>query len=174
MTPEQILELIESRCVDDGDCWIWQGCVQHCGTTPTMRHPETGKPTGVRRIVAQCCATKPLDLTGKLVSNTCESPKCVAPGHIKVMTRKQLQERTGKTMPLPSRMKRTAITAQRMRAKSSLDWDKVAEIRASDEPMRALAKRYGVTLGTIWKIKRGITWIERSTSANPFAQLLAA
>lgn len=171
MTPTELLEYVRARCVECAGCWIWQGCVQQCGTPPAMRIPGSRKTTSVRRAVL---AVRGVDLTGKLASNTCESPLCVAPEHLKAMTRKELQQRTGKALPLPSRIRRNTATAERMRAKSTLDWDKVAAIRSSDLPMRTLAAQYNVTMHTIWNIKRGKTWVERSAATNPIAQLFAA
>jgi hypothetical protein len=171
VTLPELTEHIKARSIDDGGCWIWQGCVQVCGTTPTMRVPETRKTASVRRLLL---TAKGVDVKGKLATYTCESPLCVHPEHTAAVTRKKLQERIGHDLPMSSRMKRNAVTTERMRTKSTLDWGKVAEIRASDEPIRTLAARYGVSTHTIWNVKRGKTWVERSAAANPFAQLLAA
>lgn len=47
-------------------------------------------------------------------------------------------------------------------ARSKLTWEAVKDIRSSKLSLSALAGKYGVQKGAIWKVKMGITWNENS------------
>jgi len=166
MTP--LLSRILSRCTKQADCWIWQGCVQWCGTGPTMR--VNGKTRNVRRFVA---GELGLALDGKYAVVACRHPLCVSPKCVEMVTRAELQKRTAESMTIAHRM----AVSERVRAMNiarlaKLDEQKVAEIRASDLSTRELAKIYGVTQSAIWYAKTGRTWRPSFTN-NPFNQLYA-
>ncbi len=167
MTP--ILERILSRCVQQADCWIWQGCVQWCGTGPSMR--IKGKTRNVRQFVAEELG---LDVKGKYAVVGCRHPLCVSPHCVEVVTRAELQKRTAERITVAQRMARsekaTKICTPRV---AKLNEQQVAEIRSSELSGRELAKIYGVTQSAIWRIKRGDTW-KPSLKNNPFNQLLYA
>jgi hypothetical protein len=38
------LEQIKDRCIEVGDCWEWQGCLDH--TAPVVRMPSEGGKSG--------------------------------------------------------------------------------------------------------------------------------
>lgn len=168
MTPTELLDYVHARCVEDGGCWIWQGCMQHCGTTPTMRIPGSRKTTSVRRAVL---AAKGIKLEGKLASQTCESPRCVAPEHLKAMTRKELQVKTANTLSPDVKIKRDARLAKTVQAKGKLTAETVELIKRSPMPTGEIARYMGVSRHAIWAAKRGLTWAP-APSANPFAGLL--
>lgn len=168
MTPQQTLDLILSKCREDGGCWIWQGALQSCGTTPTIRIPGTRKVTGVRRLVLQCCR---VDLHGKFATNTCESPLCVAPDHLKAMTRLELQQKTYDNLPLSTKLKRQKAIAEAQRAKAKLTPELVEMIKQSSRSTRDIAEDLGVSQHTVWAARTGKCWAPL-VSANPFAQLM--
>lgn len=170
LKPSEMLSHIHDRCRDDGGCWVWLGCLQACGTTPTMRIPGTRTTASVRRVVMQA---KGIDVTGKLVSNTCESPMCVAPAHLLAMTRKQLQEKTAASIPPDAKIKRNArLAIQSRRRNAKLDDSAVQSIRSADKSVSnsTLAKQHGVSTAAIWRARSYISW--KPLEANPFAGLL--
>lgn len=160
------LETIKARCIEEGDCWLWQ-----CGTshgTPAIRHNGTivymrryivtelqGVVIPARRLVSMCCGTK----------------LCVNPDHIRVYTRAQLQTYTAKRTDYGRDPVRNARIAAKRQAQSPLDWDRVREIRSMEGSDRAIARQLGLNFSTIYEIRRNITWRE---TCNPWAGLLAA
>ena len=54
----------------------------------------------------------------------------------------------------------SAKIAARKQASSPLDWEKVREIRGSEESMRSLAARFGVHEDTISKVRNHQSWRE--------------
>lgn len=168
MTNDEILDFVRDRCIEDGGCWIWQGCVQHCGTTPTVRIPGTRRTTGTRRLVLQACG---VNTAGKLATNTCESPLCVAPDHLAAVSRKQLQRKTSDNLPLGTRIKRAHDIAAVTRANAKLTPQIVELIKRSPLPTRQIARYLGVCQHTVWAAVTGRHWNEVPYS-SPFAGLL--
>lgn len=168
MTPTQTLEFVRARCREDGGCWIWLGCVQHCGTTPTVRIPGTRKTTSVRRMVLQAVG---VDLRGKVATYSCESPLCVTPEHQIAVTRPQLQQRTGSNLPLSSRIARGTRLAKLKRARAKLSEEILELVRQSPMPHRDIARFLGVNRDTLRQALNGRTWAPLPGS-NPFATLM--
>lgn len=169
MTTEAIrLDLVLSRVlprvVFDGDCWIWQGALQASGQVPSMRWGNSV--INVRRLLLLAQGRK---IDGLVVTYTCGHRLCVQPDHIQVMTRKSLQRRTAREMPLASQLARNVKLSARERARSVLTPEMVEQIRLSSETGVALAPRYGVTPSAINDIKAGRTWRDYG---NPFLGLI--
>ena len=83
---------------------------------------------------------------GMVIMHTCDNPPCVNPSHLQVGTKAENNADTAKK-------RRHNYGLNHWNARLS-DAD-VADIRASDETRKALAKRYGVTYSHIWRIKAG-------------------
>lgn len=167
MTPTQVLNFVKARCREDGGCWIWLGCVQHCGTTPTVRIPGSRKTTGVRRMVLQALG---VDLQGKLATNTCESPLCVAPEHLAAVSRKDLQKRTSDNLHLVTRVKRDRLILARRRERAKLSPAIVDLIKQSPMSTRQIAKFLGVHQCAVWEAISGRSWKPITAPAsNPFS-----
>lgn len=89
---------------------------------------------------------------GLLVRHKCDNPPCMNPGHLELGTHAdnaqdredRQRSRTGEKHPL-----------------AKLDWVKVREIRASEEPTTVLASRYGVHPKAIFMVRSRQTWKER-------------
>lgn len=166
MTP--LLERILSRCQQQAECWIWSGCVQWCGTGPSMR--AGGKTRCVRQFVAEELG---LDTKGMYAVVGCRHPMCVSPHCVELVTRAELQKRSGEAMTLAHKMRLSEQARKQIPRLAKLDEQKAAEIRASDLSTRELAKLYGVTQSAIWCVKKGRTW-KPSAANNPFNQLMYA
>jgi hypothetical protein len=160
MTPQS---LILPRCREDGGCWVWLGCVQQCGTTPTFRPHGSSKTASVRRWVLQATGH---DMTGKLATNTCESPLCVAPWHLAAVTRKDLQQRTAENLLLSTKMARAKSLRTARHATAKLTPSIVALLAQSPMPSADLARYMGVHKQTIDNALSGRHW--RSMSASWF------
>lgn len=169
MTRAETLEYVLARCEEDGGCWIWQGAMQCCGTTPTFRLPGSRKTTSVRRVVLEARGVK---LEGRFATNVCESPRCVAPEHLKAMTRKQLQAKTANTLAPDVKLRRNARLTKTLHSQSKLTAQTVELLRQSPLDTRTLARYMGVSRYAIWAALRGRTWAP-TPAANPFAALIA-
>ena len=157
------LAVIVAKCTEEGDCWLWRGAV-HCGM-PVVRH--NNRVVNVRRYIAQHIQGSVVD--GKLASTRCGNPQCCAPEHVDMITRKELQRRTAKTTKNQQRPSRNYKLAIKARARSTLNDELVAQIRASDLTGRELAALYGVSLSSIQKARNYQSWRDYR---SPFAQLI--
>jgi len=156
------LKMIREKCVEDGTCWIWQGAINQ--GMPVAR--DRDRIVNVRRHIAGYLRGE--IVLGKLASTTCGTPRCCAPAHIEMVTRQSLQRKSALTLyhQAPARREKLAIA---QRARSPLDSEMVAAIRASDLPGRDLAALYGVSLSTIQGVITHRTW---QNYRNPFAGLM--
>ena len=70
---------IRDRSTEDADCWLWRLACTSNGT-PTM-HPPGGprRTVAVRRFLAAALGHA---IAGKVATNTCCDPRCVAPHHL--------------------------------------------------------------------------------------------
>lgn len=166
------LETIKARCIEEGECWIWQGSVSP-GDVPSMRIPQAIDPkrplVGVRRWIAQHQGKQ---IAGLFATNSCEDKRCVCPDHVVVMTRKRLQKRAGKTI---RKNESPAVATTRVQARIrsgnlKIGYEKAREIRLSDKPAEEWAAELGCHVTTVFQAKSGKTWRDYS---SPFAGLLA-
>lgn len=153
-----ILNRILARTIEVGDCLEWQGCFCQ------GKHPQinlgAGRVAAVRRVLWEV-EHGPVP-AGLQVGMTCKNWRCVCPEHLAARTRSKASR--GRTRSLQERIN---IAAGR-RTASHLTMDDVRTMRTSDEPVRQLAARYGVTLGYVWRIRRGEAWAD---TASPWRGL---
>lgn len=159
------LDTIHDRCDEVGDCWIWRGALSH-GSQPAININR--RSTNVRRFVAEallCRQTK-----GRYVTACCGEPLCVAPDHLRVVTRSQLNTMAAERTGYGQNLARAAKLAQARRRRARLSPELVQMIRESDLSDAQLAKQLGVAKSTINDARRGDTW--RDYHNNPWTQLL--
>jgi len=166
------LEIIKSRCIEEGECWIWQGSVSP-GDVPSMRLPRSVDPDskliGVRRWIAQHQGKQ---IDGLYATTSCEDKRCVCPDHVVVMTRKRLQKRAGKTM---TKNQNPASIARRVSARVRAGNVKIGyaiarEIREGDKSAEQWARELNCDISTVFQAKAGSTWRDYS---SPFAGLMS-
>ncbi len=156
-----LADRVRMRCIEDADCWVWQGAVQG-KSMPLMNNG--GNIMAVRRALF-------LDLHGEVqkgceVVGTCETRLCVNPEHIgqiTVKTRRRLLAQKRNLQPVSA-----ALIAKNRKLHAKLDLEKVRHIRACDERSDVLAELYGVSRTRINQVRSGSAWPD----ANPFAGLL--
>jgi predicted XRE-type DNA-binding protein len=159
-----LIDQINARCVEVGDCWEWQGAMQACGSTPVVRINQ--KTIGVRRLLLQHLG---VNVRGKVCTYKCGNPLCVNPEHLEAIGRKKLSRRLVKETNYTAGVLRKAKLADKARARGKLTAEIAQEIKQAEGTQREIAARYGVSQATVSAIKRGETWKDY---ANPFAQLL--
>src|SRR6185369_8474995 len=92
---------------------------------------------------------------GQYVCHRCDTPSCVNPDHLFLATQKQnledmtLKGRRSHKGPPPDRSYRTKLT-----------WDAARKIRNSKSSAAELARQFGITKATIYKIRWGDIWKE--------------
>jgi hypothetical protein len=159
------LDEIKAHCHEIGECWEWK---TNARTDRARRHPMIGKGTLVRRVAYEhVYGQVPADIS---LAPKCGNPYCINPAHQKRLTFSQ-QSALGGCFS-PTRAANVAKT-RRARGLNKLTPELVAEIRASAESERAIAKRLSLDKTTISYIRTRKTWKEYGAD-NPFAQLLAS
>lgn len=162
----QTIESLMQRTSVEGDCIEWSGYV-YAGNNPQVSH--AGKMVAVRKLVMLLNERKVPDRA--YYKTTCGNDLCVRIEHIKVVDQQNHMVSMAKNVrhQHPLRIAKLQAAAAHRR---KLSQDKVNEILVSDEPSRALAEVYGVSHGTITKIKANRARRVVSASVNPFAGLM--
>lgn len=158
------LDTIYGRCDEVGDCWIWRGACSHKAPAINIG----GMSTSVRRFIAGTLQGK--SIKGRYVTVCCGEPLCVAPDHLRVVTRSQLNTMAARRTGYGQNLARAAKLAQARRRRARLSPELVQMIRESDLSDAQLAKQLGVAKSTINDARRGDTW--RDYHNNPWTQLL--
>lgn len=155
------VECLRSRSVVDGDtgCWHWRQSTFPCGC-PSVRLVGSASKMRGRRAALWLASGGELPLRGHLVwaRDGCKSVDCVNPEHATSGTKAQWGRVISKRGVYHEDRARRAASAKRVAVERGItkipDADLPA-IRASEEPSKAVADRYGVHAGTINAIRRG-------------------
>jgi HNH endonuclease len=112
--------------------WIWQRAKLACGYGRVW----DGKGVVFAHRYFYECEQGPVP-EGLEIDHLCRRKDCVRPGHLEAVTHAQNCQRG---------------------ALAKLTPEQVAEIRASSETQRVIARQYGITQGHVARIRRGETW----------------
>ena len=132
--------------VTESGCWIWTGYVDKWGYGINR-----GFPVGTRRLAHRCSyemARGPIP-DGMLVCHSCDVPACVNPNHLFLGT--PADNSADKVS------KRRHLYGENTPA-AKLNASQVTAIRGATGSQRKIAKAFGVTDMTVWKIRTGKTW----------------
>lgn len=155
-----LLKKIKDRCKIDGDCWVWNQCLNNKGQ-PQMSHDGKGGLMVRRLSVTASGRNIP---RGYVVTATdeCGNHLCCNPAHIKVTTRGAVIKHAYKS---GARNVAQEVEARRKKAIAQgwakLDEKKVADIRAMlarGIPQSHIAADFGVHPKTIYTIYHGLHW----------------
>ena len=159
MLPEITLEWLEARVrADDDGCWIWTGYTTKHGQPQARLNYQL---VLVRRVVWEMTHDKELKST-MWVAAKCNKPGCCHPDCMVARTRSQALKGRGMTL-----LHRAAIATAKRR-NSDIPDEVVAEVRASDEQARQMARRLGLTESYVSLVRRGKIRVDLR---NPFAGL---
>lgn len=134
---------------DDG-CWCWRGSKAISGYCNFFYKGKTWLAHRASLLIFG--KTKALT-EGLVVSHVCRERSCVNPEHL---AEKTVKENNGSD----KRRDGTDQSGDRCHF-SKLDWEKVKQIRESDEPRKDLAAKFGVTVSCVSAIMRNKTWVEK-------------
>ncbi len=166
------LDTVRSRCVEEGECWIWGQALNSCG------YPQAsvnGKNTRVQRFIFTDLLGKELP-AGHVISQSCRNKACCAPDCQIAITYGQRLVRTyaeGRKSSVAERIgKREKLIAQGWPVK--LDMQKAREIRSRvGETHAALAAEFKVHPKTIYEIRRNRSWTEAANGSSVFTWIAA-
>lgn len=175
MTLDEFLDRYPVRVpVDRDDCWAWLGGTagNYKGRLRYGRVKLGGRAQYVHRVVYEL-ANGPIRPGMHLVRNidVCHSDeRCCNPAHwmaVLARTKTKVFAKQGRA----SRGIRhaLAVAVGKRQVSLKLNIEKAREIRASAEPARVVAQRYGIHESMVWRIRRGECWAE----ATPFSGLVA-
>lgn len=164
---QHTVDSLKARCVEEGDCWLWEGYVAN--KTPQVFTRVDGKRSmvSVRKLLRELTTGQPQPVGH--YGNTCGNYLCVCPEHTlwkgeNAHMRYMAKKRTVSPM-LASKLRRIKVESGR----AKLDESKAQEIRMSSESGPVLAERYGISRHMVNRIKRGEAWRD---TANPWAGLM--
>jgi hypothetical protein len=147
----ELAERIKANTVEDGDCLRWTaGC---CSGHPAMRWGDK-KSAMVRRVLWEE-VNGPIP-PGKILRCTCETPKCVNIEHAKLATYRGVALELGAVGVMSGPVRSARIAAVKRAGKQSrISQDDARTIRESEDKGADLAQRYGISEGTVSKIRLG-------------------
>lgn len=156
---------IKARCVEEGECWIWQKATTKAGY-PIVKLNGVKL---VRRVVMDIKGVKLKDRQPTVT--TCGEKLCVHPEHVKASNWSSVGKAAAKQGAFSNPARGAKIAKARRQAHDArLTAEQAAEIRQSTESGPVLAARYGINRSRINDIKRGRAWKEYGT--NPFQGLM--
>lgn len=133
------------RYVSKGEaCWLWTGNKAPNGYG-RIQSAGRGSPHLAAHRISYEMHHGPIP-EGMVVMHACDTPACVNPAHLSVGT---YRDNTADMAKKGRRRGRIILTPQQ-----------VADIRASNEPARVVAPRYGVSKSAIWAARNGQNWKE--------------
>lgn len=146
---------IMDRChIDHAGCMIWSLAMNSC-SQPVARDEGARRMVNVRR---EWMALHGRDIEGKCVTCKCENPRCLT--HLEIITRKELQRRTGKRIKGAIHKRISAQLATRHRSTTKITIEQVREWRALGLTGSEIAATAGLSHGHGCKIARGDAWQE--------------
>lgn len=161
------IKYIKDRCVEVGDCWIWQGAVGASGYPITKASGVKSGCVLVRRLAVELDGrpAKPR----QPVRATCNDKKCCNPDHLVPSTWSAIGKIAGASGAFSGVNRCAKIAKAKRERDAKLTVEQVQEIRESTEAQRKIAERMGVNKNVIQSIRAGKAWKDYS---NPFAGLI--
>lgn len=137
----------------ESECWEWFGVVLNGGYGQIRSGGKSGKHIQAHRLSYEINKGKIPD--GLVVMHMCDNRKCVNPYHLQLGTYKDnAQDCWGKgrgvinVIARPGEMNGRAIVSE----------SDVRYIRSSNDPIKEIAARYGMSNRAISKIRQRLTW----------------
>ncbi len=166
------IEDVRLRCRIDEEtgCWIWGLCKYK--DMPIATVTVDGKRetmTGRRAVATLKAGKKPSKDKFVFASKKCHQKHCVNPDHIRIGSRLDHGEYLRRTGQSKSERKLAACRSNIRKTRAKLSIEAARNIRGSDESAIELAKKYGVDVSSIRKVRLGQTWREHTSGASVFS-----
>lgn len=148
---------LRKRCkVTTNGCWQWLGASDSNGA-PSPWCRGIGERTSMGVLISVLTTGKRPE-KGRRWFCTCETPNCCNPAH---RTEGSISDAMkARRTRVFSMLARSRISVARRKGPTKLSEEIAREIRASEEPQSALARRYGVCKSTISLVRAGRVWRE--------------
>lgn len=160
---EITMELIASKCVEDGDCLIWQYGAAHGAPYMSLN----SKSVPVRRWIAENVMNK--DVGRYVVTSSCMNKMCVCPDHLVVVTRAKLQKMIADHTGFASHPVRRQKLIEAAKRVHGFDPELRQRILDDPRPQREIAREIGKSQDFVSKIKRGKSYRDL---VSPWAGLM--
>ena len=132
--------------VTESGCWEWLGC-KDVGGYGRVTLKKTNR-------LAHRCMYEHMNgeiPDGAHICHKCDNRSCINPEHLYLGTHQDnMKDRDAKG--------RGVVPRGEHHHKAKLTWARVREIRSTEEPANALAKKFGVCKSTIERVRRGRFW----------------
>jgi hypothetical protein len=155
------LKTIRDRCEEEGDCWIWQQCVNSGGYPQASINGKQGQM--VRRH-AVLLSGRTLSGYRARVADTCGNRLCCNPDHLRLRTFSQIQSDSYRN---GSRCTEAEYLSRVMRIQKAgmtkLTFEKAREIRlelVAGKTVAQVAKERAMGPDAVRNIKHNRTWKE--------------
>lgn len=159
--PGKPIEPIEDRFwryvtrASDAECWPWTGATtkRGYGMLPAGDRNAGERRNNMAHRISWALAHGPIP-EGMDVCHSCDNPPCVNPAHLFIGTRAD-------NMRDCARKGRSCKGERNGQAKiTAADVRDIRRLRAQGEKLLPLARRYGLTEGTVCNIANGKSWKE--------------
>lgn len=142
----------------NSECWLWTGLRSTRGYG-SIRY------NGKMCIASRICYEihhGPIP-SGLCVCHTCDNPPCVNPSHLFLGTSADnAADRDAKGRHNPARGS--------AHGGAKLTWHDVDYIRRARETLRQLARKFGISISQVWRIRSGAAWSHNGEYALPFIE----
>lgn len=157
-TPDIGLDYLLARCAEVDGCLIWKGSMRNGPLTNIGRRGWK-----VRHLVWNLTYPRAVPHGKTPMPTVCDNERCVHPDHLTAVKRNA--HASGKKMTL---LHRSHIAEAKRLHSGKITLEQAQDIRASSEPLIAIAKAHGISNAAAHRIRSGTAWIDYS---NPFMQL---
>lgn len=179
--PDDFLSIVFAGCVEEGDCWLWQGplnngspiiSVPSSWASQNKPRPDSGNVyIAVRRAVFACTHNGSAHIGSRYVTPSCGHSQCVNPAHARAITSTEMARHMGKKVNTAARAMKCAKTRRERDAK--LTQDRVDRIRSGGESATDLAREWDVHPSLIHRVRRGEAWKDYASPMGAMAAHLA-
>ena len=144
---------LKARTVEEGECWIWTGCVAGHGYPLANLRKLQDRPVLVRRIAAALAGRAPD--AGQPVRMKCRCKQCVNPAHATPSSTKEIGRMAAKRGAWKGIARAAKISAARLKT-STIDADAVTAVKMAERgTLQSVCEQYGVAYSTAKAIRSG-------------------
>ena len=148
------METVRGRCVEQDRCLIWRAGVNSGGYPMTSINGKPG--TSVRQYIFTQLLGRKVP-KGRRITSRCENKRCCSEFCLMaVPVSKIIRRAHAKRREEPGKLLRMQLSCPF----SKLGIEEARAIRASDEPTKVIAQRYGITPTSARAIRKGQAWAE--------------